>query len=169
MDPAQSIPAPLSQGWGYGVVVGFGLAFAIGMMGITQAIKSSMGEDNRHFETFAVADRKVGIGLTATAVVSSWAWSTALLSSSQVVFNFGIAGSYWFGSGCIIQICFFSLIAIQSKRRVPHAHTVLEVVKARYGVTAHLVYMVLCLGTNLIATLNMFLGECIPIQRSLTI
>jgi Na+/proline symporter len=104
MDPSQSIPAPLSQGWGYGVVVGFGLAFAMGMMGITQALKTSTGENNRHFETFAVAGRKVGIGLTATAVVSSWAWSTALLSSTTIVYNYGVAGSYWFAAGESIVI-----------------------------------------------------------------
>jgi len=164
MDPSQSIPARLSQGWGYGVVVGFGLAFAGAMMLITEGLKRSMGENNRHFETFAVAGRKVGTGLTATAVISSWAWSTALLSSTAITYNYGIAGCFWFGSGCIVQICFFSLIAIQSKRRVPHAHTVLEVVKSRYGTSAHLVYMVLCLATNIIAYVNMALGASAAIS-----
>ncbi|PWN36841.1 uncharacterized protein FA14DRAFT_183221 [Meira miltonrushii] len=159
-----SIPAPLSQGWGYGVTVGFGLAFAIGMMGITEALKRSTGENNRHFETFAVAGRKIGTGLTATAVISSWAWSTALLSSSAITYNYGVAGAYWFAAGCLVQICFFALIAIQSKRRTPHAHTVLEVVRARYGTSAHLVYMVLCLITNIIAYVNMSLGASAAIS-----
>jgi SSS family transporter len=160
----ESIPAPLSQGWGYGVTVGFGLAFAIGMMGITEALKRSTGENNRHFETFAVAGRKIGTGLTATAVISSWAWSTALLSSSAITYNYGAGGAYWFAAGCLVQICFFALIAIQSKRRTPHAHTVLEVVRARYGKIAHLVYMVLCLATNIIAYVNMSLGASAAIS-----
>lgn len=101
MDPSQSIPAPISQGWGYGVVVGFGLLFAGAMMIITSALKKSTGENNRHFETFAVAGRKVGVGLTATAVISSWAWSTALLSSTTIVYNYGVAGAFWFASGCM--------------------------------------------------------------------
>lgn len=161
---SNSIPPPLSQGWGYGVTVGFGLAFAVGMMLITEALKRSTGENNRHFETFAVAGRRIGVGLTATAVISSWAWSTALLSSSAITYNYGVAGAYWFGAGCLVQICFFSLLAIQSKRRTPHAHTVLEIVKVRYGTTAHLIYMVLCLATNLIATVNMALGASATIS-----
>ncbi|UZJ52286.1 hypothetical protein CBS101457_001606 [Exobasidium rhododendri] len=164
MSASQSIPAPLSQGWGYGVVVGFGLVFAVAMIFITRALRQSTGEDNSHFETFATAGRKVGTGLTATAVISSWAWSTALLSSTAITYNYGLAGSYFFSAGCIVQICFFSLIAIQSKRRVPHAHTVLEVVKARYGTLAHLVYMVLCLATNIIAYVNMALGASAAIS-----
>jgi Na+/proline symporter len=56
------------------------------------------------------------------------------------------------------------LLGIQSKRRTPHAHTVLEIVRARYGTLAHLVYMVLCLATNIIAYVNMALGASATIS-----
>lgn len=93
--------------------------------------------DNSHFETYTVAGRRIGTGLTATSVVASWAWSTALLSSAVVTYNYGVAGAYWFGAGCVVQISFFSLLAIQSKKKAPHAHTLLEIVRARYGTLAH--------------------------------
>ena len=153
-----SITPPLSQGWGYGVVVGIGILFAIIMFGITHLLRRYAHEDSSNFETYSTAGRSVGVGLTATAVVSSWAWSTALLSSSTVTYTYGVSGAYWFGAGCIVQICLFALLAIQSKLKTPHAHTILEVVRVRYGTTAHIVYMTLCLINNLIAVINMLLG-----------
>ncbi|KAK0566717.1 hypothetical protein OC861_003077 [Tilletia horrida] len=158
MDPSQAVPAPLSQGVGYGVVLGFGFAFAIGMFGVTHLLKKFNGEDNAQFEYYATAGRNVGTGLTATAVISSWGWSTALLSSSVVCYNYGVSGAWWFAGGCIVQITMFAVLAIQSKLKTPHAHTVLEVVRVRYGRTAHWVYMFLCLLNNLIAVCNMLLG-----------
>lgn len=155
---ADSIPPPLNQGWGYGVTLGFGFAFAGVMFWITRLLWRFNGENNGHFETYATAGRKIGIGLTATAVFSSWAWSTALLSSSLVTFSYGLCGAYWFAAGCLVQICSFALLAIQSKLKTPHAHTILEVVKARYGTVAHWVYMFFCLANNLIAISNMLLG-----------
>ncbi|EST06845.1 Sodium/solute symporter [Kalmanozyma brasiliensis GHG001] len=155
---ADSIPPPLSQGVGYGVVLGFGFAFAAVMAYITRLLWRFNGENNAHFETYATAGRKVGTGLTATAVFSSWAWSTALLSSSLVTFIYGLAGAYWFAAGCLVQISAFALLAIQSKLKTPHAHTILEVVKVRYGTFAHWLYMFFCLANNTIAVANMLLG-----------
>lgn len=155
---ADSIPPPLSQGVGYGVVLGFGFAFALVMLYITRLLWRFNGENNAHFETYATAGRKIGTGLTATAVFSSWAWSTALLSSSLVTFLYGVAGAWWFAGGCLVQISAFALLAIQSKLKTPHAHTVLEIVRVRYGTAAHWVYMFFCLANNTIAVANMLLG-----------
>ncbi|SPO31781.1 probable DUR3 - Urea permease [Ustilago trichophora] len=155
---ADSIPPPLSQGVGYGIVLGFGLAFALVMLYITRLLYRFNGEDASHFETYSTAGRNIGTGLTATAVFSSWAWSTALLSSCLVSFLYGSAGAFWFAAGCLVQISAFSLLAIQSKLKTPHAHTILEVVKVRYGTFAHWLYMFFCLANNLIAISNMLLG-----------
>ncbi|CAO1614854.1 unnamed protein product [Parajaminaea phylloscopi] len=159
-----SVAPPLGQGVGYGIVVGAGFAFAIGMFFITSLLKRYTGEDNRHFETYATAGRSVGTGLTAVAVISSWAWSTALLSSSVVTYSYGIAGAYWFAAGCLVQISGFAVLAIRSKLIVPHAHTSLEAVKVRYGAFTHAVFIFLCLVNNLIAVVNMFLGSSATIS-----
>lgn len=159
-----SIVPPLSQGWGYGVIIGIGIAFAVSMMGITFLLRKYNHEDNSNFETYSTAGRSVGVGLTATAVISSWAWSTALLSSGTITYSYGIGGAFWFGAGCIVQICTFALLAIQSKLKTPRAHTILEVVKTRYGTVSHLVYMTLCLINNLIAVINMLLGASAAIS-----
>ena len=52
----------------------------------------------------------------------------------------------------------FAVLAIEIKRKAPTAHTVLEIVKARWGTGAHLVFLVFCLLTNLIVTAMLILG-----------
>ncbi|GLI72537.1 hypothetical protein PoHVEF18_000714 [Penicillium ochrochloron] len=84
-----------------------------------------------------VANRSVGTGLVASAVVSSWLWSTALLSAVLVAYQYGISGPFW---------------------RVPSAHTVLEIIKLRYGTLAHLSFTFLAVVNNLFNTINMILG-----------
>lgn len=45
-----------------------------------------------------------------------------------------------------MQIILFATLAIELKRRAPNAHTFLEVIKARFGTVAHIVFMVFGLG-----------------------
>ncbi len=49
----------------------------------------------------------------------------------------GIAGPFWYAAGATIQILLFGVLAVEIKRKAPSAHTVLEIVKARWGRTAH--------------------------------
>lgn len=76
------------------------------------------------------------------------------------------------------MIVFFALLGISCKRKIPEAHTSLELVRIRYGEfsdriiliwymcdgsncvgrIAHLVFMVLCLVNNIFASANMLLG-----------
>lgn len=49
-----AIVPPLSQAVGYVVVVGLGLAFALGMIAVTRILKRTMGEDNSKIETYAL-------------------------------------------------------------------------------------------------------------------
>lgn len=100
---------------------------------------------------FMTANRTVRTGLTASAVISvcfyldhlcsvaniyqSWLWSTALLGSSFVGYSYGVAGPFWFAAGCSPMIVFFALLGISCKRKIPEAHTSLEVVRIRYGMS----------------------------------
>lgn len=108
------------------------------------------------------ANRTIRTGLTASAVISvssslflpqslefqliidsqSWLWSTALLGSSFVGYDYGVAGPFWFAAGCSPMIVFFALLGISCKRKIPEAHTSLEVVRIRYGKLS----LVSCLG-----------------------
>src|SRR6186713_2596878 len=105
-DAPAAVEPPLSQAVGYIVVVVIGLVIAfsewpfildtnrqnppnltlieIAMVFVTKLLKRTVGEDNRKTEMFMTANRSVNTGLTASAVVSSWLWSTAMLGSSLV-------------------------------------------------------------------------------------
>lgn len=56
-----------------------------------------------------------------------------MLGASFVGYDYGVAGPFWFAAGCSPMIVFFALIGISYKRKIPDAHTSLEVVRIRYG------------------------------------
>jgi Na+/proline symporter len=69
--------AVLSQGVGYGVVLGVGFLFALGMMFTTWVLRRYNNELQTS-EVFSTAGRSVKSGLVAAAVVSSWTWAATL-------------------------------------------------------------------------------------------
>ncbi|KAM0122193.1 hypothetical protein ACP6JC_001226 [Aspergillus fumigatus] len=50
---------------------------------------------------------------------------------------YGVSGPFWFAAGCSPMIVFFALLGISCKRKIPEAHTSLEVVRIRYGKIVH--------------------------------
>ncbi|KAF2638816.1 SSS family solute:Na+ symporter [Massarina eburnea CBS 473.64] len=162
-----TVEAPLPQGAGYGVVVGFGVAFALGMVWVTAQIKKHFNEDNKSTETFMVANRTVGTGLTAAAVISSWLYSTALLGASFLTYRYGLALGVWWGASASTMICCMAYLSIQGKfylhelpkRRAPNAHTMLEIIRVRYGLGVHLLWIVLALLNNALVFSAMVLGS----------
>ncbi|PQE22739.1 urea active transporter protein [Rutstroemia sp. NJR-2017a BVV2] len=152
-----AIAPPLSEGWGYGVVLGLGALFALGMILVTWILKR-YNHELQTSEMFSTAGRTVKSGLVASAVVSSWTWAATLLQSSGVAYKYGVSGPFWYASGATVQILLFATIAIELKRRAPNAHTFLEVIKARYGVGAHIVFTVFGLMTNILVTAMLLTG-----------
>ncbi|KAG9796326.1 urea active transporter-like protein, partial [Aureobasidium melanogenum] len=152
------VQAPLTQGAGYGVVVGLGVAFALGMVWVTRVMKKSFNEDNNSTETFMVANRSVGTGLTAAAVISSWLYSSALLGASLLTYRYGLALGVWWGASASTMICLMAYLAIQAKRRAPNAHTLLEIIKVRYGRSAHILWIFLALLNNCFVFASMLVG-----------
>jgi urea-proton symporter len=85
-------------------------------------------------------------------------------------------GPFWYASGATVQILLFATIAIEYvltsahdnndnkltarrlKRRAPNAHTFLEVIKARYGVVTHIVFLTFGLMTNILVTAMLLTG-----------
>lgn len=65
---------------------------------------------------------------------------------------------------CSPMIVFFAVLGIACKFRVPQAHTLLEIVRIRYGKAGHIVWIVLCLINNIIAIANMLLGASAAIN-----
>lgn len=61
----------VSQGTGYGIIVGLGALFAILILESVRIQKRYLLEDSERSEMFMVANRTIGTGLTASAVFSS--------------------------------------------------------------------------------------------------
>ncbi|CAO2649799.1 Nn.00g010910.m01.CDS01 [Neocucurbitaria sp. VM-36] len=153
-----SVRAPLPESAGYGVVVGLGVAFALGMLWVTRAMKKSFNEDNNSTETFMVANRSVGTGLTSAAVIASWLYSTALLAASSLTYRYGVALGVWWGASASTMICLMAYLSIEAKRKAPNAHTMLEIIRVRYGSGVHILWIFLALVNNALVFSSMILG-----------
>ncbi|XP_052210132.1 urea-proton symporter DUR3-like isoform X1 [Diospyros lotus] len=149
--------AVLNQGVGYSVILGFGAFFAVFTSFLVWLEKRYVG--SRHTsEWFNTAGRNVKTGLIASVIVSQWTWAATILQSSNVAWQYGVSGPFWYASGATIQVLLFGVMAIEIKRKAPYAHTVCEIVKARWGTAAHLVFLVFCFLTNIIVTAMLLLG-----------
>lgn len=142
---------------GWLVVVGFSLFFSVGVA-IFVWFDNRFGEGDTSSEQFNTAGRSVKMGLIACVTVSQWTWAATLLQSSNVGWGFGVSGPFWYAAGATIQVILFAVLAVQLKRRAPKAHTVLEVVRCRWGTKAHIVFGFFCFATNLIVTSMLILG-----------
>ncbi|CAA6673854.1 unnamed protein product [Spirodela intermedia] len=180
--------AVLNQSVGYSVILGFGAFFAFFTSFLVWIEKRYVGA--RHTsEWFNTAGRNVKTGLIASVIVSQWTWAATILQSSNVAWQYGISGPFWYASGATIQVCtlslslslhepflgrggggcvillvpveqvlLFGVMAIEIKRKAPGAHTVCEIVKARWGTAAHIVFLIFCFMTNIIVTAMLLLG-----------
>ncbi|KAF3947594.1 hypothetical protein CMV_026292 [Castanea mollissima] len=147
----------LGQGVGYSVILGFGAFFAFFTSFLVWLEKRYVG--SRHTsEWFNTAGRNVKTGLIASVIVSQWTWAATILQSSNVAWEYGVSGPFWYASGATIQVLLFGVMAIEIKRKAPHAHTVCEIVKARWGTAAHVVFLAFCFLTNIIVTAMLLLG-----------
>lgn len=109
-------------------------------------------------EMFSTAGRSVKSGLIACGVVSSWTWAATLLQSSSVAYDYGVSGPFWYASGATVQVILFAYLSLSLKAKAPNAHTFLEVIKARYGVVTHVVFIVFALMTNILVTAMLLTG-----------
>ena len=100
---------PLSVGWGYGIVLGLGAVFAVGMVGSTTPeafyVPSLTGLDPRNRDS-------VKSGLVTSAVVSSWTWAAILIRSSGIAYRYGVSGPFWYANNTMVQILLLQLLPL---------------------------------------------------------
>lgn len=154
----------LDEWVGYVVVLGFGAAFSVFTTLIVMMEKWFAGSATMTSEHFNTAGRMVKTGLTASVIVSQWTWAATLLQSSNVAWNYGVSGPFWYASGATIQILLFGVLAITLKKVAPSAHTMCEIVNARWGKTAHLTFLFFAFCANIIVTSMLLLGGAATVQ-----
>lgn len=155
---------PLSKAVGYLVVVGFGLLFSIFTTVVVYLDKAFSANSNWTSEQFNTAGRMVKTGLTASVIISQWTWAATLLQSSNVAWQYGVSGPFWYASGATIQILVFGVLAISLKDVAPSAHTMCEIVRARWGKTAHLTFLFFGFCANIIVTAMLLLGGAATVE-----
>jgi len=69
-----------------------------------------------------------------------------------------------YASGATIQILLFGVIAISLKKVCPSAHTVCEIVNARWGRTAHKTFLFFAFCANIIVTSMLLLGGAATVE-----
>ncbi|AOA64149.1 Urea and polyamines transporter [Komagataella phaffii CBS 7435] len=158
MSDAETTVHLLGKSVGYGVLIGVGAAFALAVVIATRLIARYLNENNNSTETFMVSNRTVGIGLTTSAIFSSWFWATELLWTVTMTQFYGVSVGFYYYWGLIVPVSIMGVLGIEAKRKVPKGHTCLEVVELRYGKAAHILYMCFCLANNLLSCAAMILG-----------
>lgn len=147
----------LSEGIGYVILVGVGLVMAVAVTLLIRVEHKWLGT-RKTFEWFYTAGRNVKTGLIAASLVSAWTWAATLLQSSTVAYQFGISGPFWYAAGASIQMVLFGILVIELKRKAPSSHTFPEIINARFGLSAHKVFLFFALMTNTIVTAMLVLG-----------
>ncbi|TLD28038.1 hypothetical protein E2P81_ATG06384 [Venturia nashicola] len=148
----------LPPGAGYGIVIGIGGVFAVLMFCVTWLQNRYTSFSTSESEEFNTASRSIKPGLIASGIVSSWTWSTTLLTSSTFTYKYGVCGGMWYAANGCLQIMLFALIAIKIKSKTPGAHTFPEIILSKHGKIAHLTYLIMGLATNMLVGASLVLG-----------
>ncbi|GAA6000127.1 sodium:solute symporter family protein [Rhodotorula paludigena] len=149
--------AILTPGTGYGIVVGVGLFFAA-LMIVANFLQRRYTRTSATVAEFSSASHSVKPFMVAAAVTSSWTWAASILTSASQAYANGIVGPYSYAAGAVVQILAFSANAAKIKLNAPNAVTFLEVLRARWGAVAHIVFMVYALITNILVTAMLVTG-----------
>lgn len=145
------------QNVGWGIIIGVGAAFALGMLTVSWLL-AKYNNEVQDSEMLSTAKRSIKTGLIASAVVSSWTIGSTLLLSCTDTYLLGISAAWWYGAGACVQIIIFAVAAIELKRKAPNAHTFQEIVRVRYGKEAHLTLCAYSFGQQLFYTANLLVN-----------
>ncbi|PNH09887.1 Urea-proton symporter DUR3 [Tetrabaena socialis] len=150
-------PTAIPEGLGWFILVGLGAIFAC-LPTCLLWVDRQFGGFTRNSESFSTAGRNLKVGLTACVIVAKWTWAATLLQSANVAYSFGVSGPFWYAAGATVQVLLFAILAVEIKRKAPTIHTFLEIIRCRWGTTAHIVFVCYGILTNLIVTAMLILG-----------
>ncbi|KAF8852415.1 hypothetical protein BDZ45DRAFT_749594 [Acephala macrosclerotiorum] len=155
-----------------GIVLGFGVVFALTMNAITWLSRRYLHGSN-DTQMLMTAKKSVKTGLVASAVVSLWFYSATILNSDCLTYLYEFAGLWWLCSGATCQIVCYAIMAIELKRRAPRAvspslptlspqfwvqSTILEVIRIRFGTSSHLMFFAYGVSVQVLITTTLLLG-----------
>ncbi|KAK6462903.1 Sodium:solute symporter family-domain-containing protein [Scheffersomyces coipomensis] len=153
-----STDATFSQGIGYGLIIGLGLAFAAIMLIVSKLLEKFFNEV-QDSEMLMTAKRSISsYGLLSASIVSSWTMGSTLLLSTTTAYLNGVSSAYWYGAGACVQIIIFSCMALEMKRKAPNCHTYQEIVAVRYSSHTHIIALAYSLIQMITLTVNLLIN-----------
>ncbi|XP_059152783.1 uncharacterized protein LOC131938670 [Physella acuta] len=145
------------------LLVGFG-GISVLLALFYVAIRKHVFHDADNLDTTFDAGGKVSTSLTAVTVASQLLWPGDLLQSATVAIKNGIAGSFWYTSCAVVNMILFPVLSVQFKTRAPGAKTFLQVIHARFGNLAHIVFCFFALLMNLMVTICLLTASTALLQ-----
>jgi len=147
----------LSSGIGYFILLGLGGILAV-LTTLAIWLEKLLLKKKGSSEEFNVAGRNLKSGMVGAVIVSRCTWAATLLQSSNVAYQYGVSGPFWYAAGATIQIILFSILSLELKLKAPKAHTYLEVIRIRWGKSAHIVFMIFAYLASIIVVASLILG-----------
>lgn len=92
--------------------------------------------------SFLVARREVGGVAGAMSISAAWAWAPSMFISSQVAYQNGIAGLFWFTLGNFLTLILFSVFAQRIRERQPEGFTLSGYVRERFSGRVQAVFLI---------------------------
>ncbi len=91
---------------------------------------------------FLVANRNVGWLLGGTSIAASWIWAPALFISTQIAYQQGLAGIFWFTFPNVIALAIFAFLAPKIREKFSQGYTLPQFIKYKLGSKkVHKVYL----------------------------
>lgn len=144
---------PLLSSWtSYLIIIGFSTFFALMALTLSWIEKKFSGVET-NTEQFSTAGRSLKPGLIAVDIVSHWTWPGNILGPAYWCYALGIAGLLTWTSTGVVSLWIFAAVSIEFKIRAPKAHTMLELIKIRFGVPGHVVYFIYSVSVNILAVI----------------
>jgi Na+/proline symporter len=91
---------------------------------------------------FLVAGRDVGWIVGGASIAASWIWAPALFISSQIAYQKGVAGVFWFTFPNVVALAMFAWLAPAVRTNFPQGYTLPQYMRRKLGSErVHRVYL----------------------------
>lgn len=128
--------AYISQTAGYLLLFGFGIV----MLLIT--IFFAKFEKYKTKAGFLVANRKVNWFLGSSSIAASWIWAPALFVSSQMAYQKGLAGIFWFAVPNMFALMIYGFLAPKIRKKFPRGFTLPQYIRHKLkSESVHKIYL----------------------------
>lgn len=116
----------------FGTATGWSLVGLYGLVVLALTTWYVKGySDNK--TSFLVARREIGGVAGSMSIAAAWAWAPALFISSQMAYQNGVAGLFWFTIGNFLTLMLFGWFVPKLRERMPEGFTLAGYVKEKFS------------------------------------